>query len=239
MFVRRDDDGRFGRLLLLRGVLQGFCLTRPPGTRGAGAPFLTVTASATSPPFGEPATEPYSPRAPRRERGQEQEPPGRETRSSARDFGFCHRSMPPQGCVGSRPTTESEPIILRHTEMSAANVSACLHAKPTFMWSGPPSKARLMPSQKLALAFSQSIPIQRLRRNAAVRLLETEGRDSAAYASNSAVSYHILSRTIQARSTTAATHGRSRHAARRSAIQRCRHFAIRCGGPRATTPAAL
>jgi hypothetical protein len=66
-----------------------------------------------------------------------------------------------------------------------------------------------MPSQKLALAFSQSIPFQRLRGNAALRLLETEARDSAAYASNSAVSYHILSPTIQARSTTAATRAQS------------------------------
>jgi len=32
-----------------------------------------------------------------------------------------------------------------------------------------------------------------------VRLLETEGRDSAAYASNSAVSYHILGPTIRSR----------------------------------------
>ena len=209
LFVRRDDDGRFGRLLFLRSVLQSFCLTRPPWNSRRRRALLDSDRLGNFPPFGEPATEPASPEHPAASEAKSKSPqvarPGRAHEILASAIDRC-----PSRMCWVTANHRIRTTILRHTKMSAANVSACLHAKSTFMCSGPPSKARLMPSQKLALAFSQSIRLQRLRRNTAVRLLETEGRDSAAYASNSAVSYHILSPTIQARSTIAAAHGRSR-----------------------------
>ena len=100
MFVRRDDDGRFGRLLLLRGFLQGFCLTRPPWNSRGRRALLDRDGLGNFPPLRRARHRAILPGAPRRERGQEQEPTGRETRSSARDFGFCHRSMPLKDVLG-------------------------------------------------------------------------------------------------------------------------------------------
>ena len=152
----------------------------PVALEGAGEPFLTVTASATSAVFGGPPPSHTRPSTPPRAWPRARDPRSRDP--VEREFLVLPSIDAPQGCVGSRPKHRIRTIALRHTEMSAANVLACLDANPTSMCSGPPTKARLMPSQKLAIVFSQSIPIQRLRRNAAVRLLETEARDSAAYA---------------------------------------------------------